>query len=68
MSEIEKIKKILLYNKENLPYRTKEQLSYRGGYLAALRAVLNIFGEHPYFEISEEAKSFRASSGSAEDS
>ena len=65
MSEIEKIKKILLF-KKNEPARGPEK-THQMGYISALRDVLCIFGENPYFEIPEEVKKFRNPKGRCED-
>ena len=59
MNEIvDKIRKIILY-KKNEPTYSKFEKTHQMGYISALRDVLNLFGENPYFEIHDEAKEHR---------
>ena len=61
MNELaEKIKKIILFEKQTV-YRHSPERTNQYGRISAFRDVLNMMGENPYFEIPEEIKKFPSS-------
>ena len=62
MNELaEKIKKLILFEKQTV-YRRSPERTKKYGRISALRDVLNMMGENPYFEIPEQLSEFKENS------